>query len=79
MSTYAATTVPPQFVEAIRIALANTLHDIYFFAGLILIAALIATVFMKEVPLTNAAQVGGFGEAAPVDEAEREERTEVPA
>jgi EmrB/QacA subfamily drug resistance transporter len=71
--------LPPQFIEAIRMALANTLHDIYFFAGLILIAALIATVFMKEVPLTNAPQVGEFGEAAPVDEAEREERTEVPA
>src|SRR5216683_3085793 len=71
--------LPPQFAEAIRTALANTLHDIYFFAGLILIAALISTVFMKEVPLTNAPQVGGFGEAAPVDEAEREERTEVPA
>src|SRR5439155_74429 len=54
--------LPPQFIEAIRTALANTLHDIYFFAGLILIAALISTVFMKEVPLTNAPQVGGFGE-----------------
>jgi len=31
------------------------------------------------VPLTNAPQVGGFGEAAPVDGAERAERTEVPA
>ena len=71
--------LPPQFAEAIRTALANTLHDIYFFAGLILIAALVATVFMKEVPLTNAPQVGGFGEGAPVDEAERLERTEVPA
>ena len=71
--------LPPEFVLAIRTALANTLHDIYFFAGLILIAALISTVFMKEVPLTNAPQVGGFGGAAPVEEAEREERTEVPA
>jgi len=71
--------LPDAFVVAIRTALANTLHDIYFFAGLILIAALIATVFMKEVPLTNTQQVGGFGEAAPVDEAERQERTEVPA
>ena len=71
--------LPPQFIEAIRTALANTLHDIYFFAGLILIAALISTVFLKEVPLTNAPQMGGFGEAAPVDEAAREERTEVSA
>jgi len=71
--------LPPQFIVAIRTALANTLHDIYFFAGIVLIAALISTVFLKEVPLTNAPQVGGFGEAAPADEAEREERTEVPA
>ncbi|HEV2218669.1 MAG TPA: MDR family MFS transporter [Candidatus Dormibacteraeota bacterium] len=71
--------LPDQFVVAIRTALASTLHDIYFFAGLILIAALISTVFMKEVPLTNAPQVGGFGDAAPLDESEREERTEVPA
>ena len=33
----------------------------------------------KEVPLTSAPQMGGFGETAPVDEAAREERTEVPA
>src|SRR6184192_4460518 len=52
----AALQLPPQFIEAIRTALANTLHDIYFFAGLILIAALISTVFMKEVPLTDAPQ-----------------------
>ena len=33
--------LPPAVATAIRFALANTLHDIYFFAGLILIAALI--------------------------------------
>jgi len=70
--------LPPAFVSAIRWALSDTLHDIYIFAGLILIAALVSTVFMKEVPLT-AAPSAGFGEAAPVEEEIREERASVPA
>jgi MFS family permease len=71
--------LPPAFVGAIRAALSDTLHDIYLFAGLILIAALISTVFMKEVPLTSAPADAGFGEGAPVDEDVREERQPVPA
>jgi EmrB/QacA subfamily drug resistance transporter len=71
--------LPPAFVGAIRAALSDTLHDIYLFAGLILIAALISTVFMKEVPLTSAPAGAGFGEGAPVDENVREERQAVPA
>ncbi len=65
--------LPPAFVSAIRYALSDTLHDIYLFAGLVLIAALISTVFMKEVPLTSAKPAGtGFGEAAPTEEQDRE-------
>ena len=71
--------LPPVFVHAIRAALADTLHDIYLFAGLVLVAALVSTVFMKEVPLTSAPTGAGFGEAAPVDEDVREERKPVPA
>ena len=71
--------LPGPFVTAIRTALSDTLHDIYFLAGLVLIAALVSTVFLKEVPLTAAPRTAGFGEVTPVDEAEREERTEVPA
>jgi EmrB/QacA subfamily drug resistance transporter len=71
--------LPPAFVAAIRFALSDTLHDIYFFAGLVLIAALVSTVFMKEVPLTAAPRGAGFGEAAPADEDVREEREQVPA
>src|SRR5437588_1802603 len=70
--------LPPAFVSAIRSARSDTLHDIYIFAGLILIAALVSTVFMKEVPLT-ATPTAGFGEAAPVEEEIREERAPVPA
>ena len=72
--------LPPAFVTAIRYALSDTLHDIYLFAGLVLIAALISTVFMKEVPLTSTGRSGaGFGEAVPTDEAVREDRESVPA
>src|SRR5229473_8375089 len=46
--------LPPAVAAAIRLALADTLHDIYFFAGLVLIVALVSTVFLKEVPLTGA-------------------------
>ena len=65
--------LPPPVVGAIRLALSDTLHDIYVFAGLILVLALIATFFMKEVPLTGSRRELGF-EAPPVevDEEERE-------
>jgi len=66
--------LPPAFVHAIRVALSDTLHDIYLFAGLVLIVALVSTVFLKEVPLSDAPAAGaGAGEAVPVDEEEREE------
>ena len=71
--------VPPAVVSAIRYALSDTLHDIYVFAGAVLVVALISTVFMKEVPLTSARARGGFGEAAPLDEDVREDRESVPA
>ncbi len=65
--------LPPAVVGAIRFALSDTLHDIYIFAGGILMLALVATFFMREVPLTGARRELGF-EAAPVelDEEERE-------
>jgi EmrB/QacA subfamily drug resistance transporter len=63
--------LPPAIVTAIRSALADSLHDIYIFAGVILVVALVATVFMKEVPLTGARPAMGF-EAAPVEEDEDE-------
>src|SRR5207248_2735352 len=65
--------LPPSVVGAIRFALSDTLHDIYLFAGLILVLALVASFFMREVPLTGARPEVGF-EAPPVelDEEERE-------
>jgi hypothetical protein len=65
--------LPAAFVNAIRLALADTLHDIYFLAGLILIVALVATVFLKEVPLKRAKVETGMSEApVPIEEEERE-------
>jgi hypothetical protein len=65
--------LPAAFVNAIRLALADTLHDIYFLAGLILIVALVATVFLKEVPLKGAKVETGMSEApVPIEEEERE-------
>ena len=65
--------LPPAFVHAIRLALSDTLHDIYVFAGLVLVVALVSTVFLKEVPLTGTRADMGFDEAPViVDEPERE-------
>ena len=63
--------LPPAIVAAIRAALADSLHDIYVFAGAILVLALVATVFMKEVPLRSDRQGTGF-DAAPVPLEEKE-------
>jgi EmrB/QacA subfamily drug resistance transporter len=64
--------LPPAVIGAIRAALADSLHDIYLFAAAILVLGLIATVFMREVPLTSGRAGTGF-DAAPV-EVDEEER-----
>ncbi len=64
--------LPPAIIAAFRLALSDSLHDIYVFAGAALVLALIATVFMKEVPLTDARQTAESN-AAPV-KVEEEER-----
>jgi EmrB/QacA subfamily drug resistance transporter len=70
--------LPPAVANAIRLALSDTLHDIYFFAGLVLIIALVSTVFLKEVPLTAAPSRTEFADQVPEDEAD-EAREAVPA
>jgi len=62
--------LPAAFVHAIRLALSDTLHDIYLFAGLVLVVALISTVFMKEVPLTGDRAENGFDEEPDMLDAE---------
>jgi EmrB/QacA subfamily drug resistance transporter len=64
--------LPPAIITAIRAALADALHDIYIFAAAIVVLGLVATVFMKEVPLTSARPSAGF-EAPPVEVDEEEE------
>ena len=59
--------LPAAFVHAIRLALSDTLHDIYVFAGLILVVALVSTVFLREVPLSGATTGMAFGEGPPVE------------
>ena len=66
-----AAQLPPAFLQAVRWALSDTLHDIYLFAGAILILALVSTVFLREVPL-GGAQVSLGVEAPPVEEDEQE-------
>ena len=71
--------LPPAFVHAIRLALSDTLHDIYIIAGLILIVALVSTVFLKEVPLTSARPSAGIDEAPVIVDEEERERAPVTA
>ena len=59
--------LPPAVVHAIRLALSDTLHDIYIVAALVLIAALVATVFMPEVSLATAPKGTSLGEGPPVE------------
>ena len=68
--------MPPAILAAIRAALADSLHDIYIFAGAVLVLALIATVFMKEVPL-RAGRAGSGFEAPPVELEEKERESAV--
>jgi len=69
--------LPPAVIGAIRGALSDSLHDIYIFAGAILVLALVATVFMKEVPLK--AGRAGTGFDAPPVEVDEEERQQAVA
>jgi hypothetical protein len=63
--------LPPAFVSVIRLALSDTLHDIYLFAGAILVVALVSTVFLREVALTEP-RTGTAFEAPPVEHAAEE-------
>ena len=63
--------LPAPILHAIRLALSDSLHDIYVFAGVVLVVALVSTLFMKEVPLTSSG-AGTELEAPPVEEAAAE-------
>jgi EmrB/QacA subfamily drug resistance transporter len=71
--------LPPAVVHAIRLALSDTLHDIYIVAALVLIAALVATVFMPEVSLKTAPKGMSLGEGPPVEIDEEQAPEKEPA
>ncbi|HEX2647135.1 MAG TPA: MDR family MFS transporter [Candidatus Dormibacteraeota bacterium] len=58
--------LPDVVKHAIRLALSDSLHDIYVFAAAVLVLALISTVFMKEVPLISSRPAMAV-EAPPVE------------
>jgi EmrB/QacA subfamily drug resistance transporter len=61
-----------QFIEAARVALANTLHDLFLISAAVVVLALVATLFMREVPLLSG-QAPAFGGDSPTEvEVERE-------
>jgi len=53
-----------QVLHAVRVALASTLHEVFLYGGAVLIVALVASVFLRDVPL-RARQPAGE-EDAPV-------------
>ncbi|TMC06440.1 MAG: MFS transporter [Chloroflexi bacterium] len=68
--------VPPQAVplfdqviHAIRAGLASTMHELFLIAAAILVVSLVATLFMREVPIRTAGRGAMAGEAPPVSEA----------
>jgi EmrB/QacA subfamily drug resistance transporter len=54
-----------QVLHAIRVALASTLHEVFLYGGAVLIVALVASVFLKDVPL-RARQPSGEEDASVV-------------
>jgi len=67
--------LPPQFqpvfdqvMHAVRVGLSQSLHDLFLYSALVLVLALVATVFLKEVPLRKAdrAAAASLGQPTPV-------------
>jgi hypothetical protein len=53
-----------RFVEASRVALAGTLHDLFLIAAGVSAMALVATLFLREVPFARAADEPGHARRA---------------
>ncbi|MBJ7601959.1 MAG: MFS transporter [Candidatus Dormibacteraeota bacterium] len=73
-------TLPPQaaplfdqFIHATRLGLADTLHSLFLIAAAVVAIAIVASFFLREVPLKAAAgRNSGFSEAPVAEEAEEE-------
>jgi len=62
-----------QVIHAVRAGLADTLHELFLIAAAIMLIALVATLFLREVPLRRGGQPAPAGQAPPAPEAvERE-------
>jgi EmrB/QacA subfamily drug resistance transporter len=57
-----------QFVHASRAGLATAMHELFLIAAAIMVVALVATVFLREVPLRTSGQSVPAGEAPPIEE-----------
>ncbi len=55
-----------QVVAASRVALANTLHELFLIAAAIMVVALVATLFMREVPLRSSTRGVAATDEAPL-------------
>jgi hypothetical protein len=51
------------------VGLANTMQELFLIAAAILVIALVATLFLREVPILSAGRGAMAGEAPPVPEA----------
>ncbi|HEY4027238.1 MAG TPA: MDR family MFS transporter [Candidatus Dormibacteraeota bacterium] len=64
-----------QFIQATRAGLASTLHELFLIAAGIMVVALVASLFLREVPLRSGGRGVPAGEAPAVPEAAREPAT----
>lgn len=66
-----------QFIQATRVGLADTLHDLFLIAAAVVAIAVVASFFLREVPLRAAAgRRSGFSEAPVAGAAEGEPERE---
>jgi hypothetical protein len=55
-----------QVQDAIKVALANTLHDLFLYGAAILVLAAVASVFLRDVPLRSQTRRAEMERATPV-------------
>jgi hypothetical protein len=58
-----------QVIHATRVGLATTMHELFLIAAVILVVSLVATLFMREVPIRASGAGAMAGEAPPVTKA----------
>jgi EmrB/QacA subfamily drug resistance transporter len=61
-----------QIVHAIQLGLADALHDLFLIGAAMVVVSVVATLFLREVPLRRGGAAAGMGEAPPTPEAAEE-------